>query len=60
MSALIKRSPSFQPTLLMLECFYDDMVSTDQRSTIAMSRCQVLEGGDWNRFTVYVGKDLWT
>lgn len=59
MSALIKRSPIFQPPFLMLEYFYGNMGNTGQCS-ISISWCQVLEGDDWNRLTVYIGRDLWT
>lgn len=58
-----KRSPSFQPTLLMLEYFHSTMASTGQQSTISISWCQMLERDGTDIRTgglVYVGRDLWT
>lgn len=62
-SALIKRSPSFQLPLLVLECLYGNMASTGHSSNISISWCQMLEGMTGTESqsggVVYVGKDLW-
>lgn len=60
-SALIKRSPSFQPTLLVLECLCGNMASTGHSSNISISWCQMLEGmtgtDSQSGGVVYVGRD---